>query len=48
MRPVLAGIASLREMQDCTYDLWDVQLLNDALDAEAENNYRARKALEDQ
>ena len=45
MRPVLAGRMSLRELQDGTYGLEDVALMNEALDVEAENRYRLDKAL---
>jgi hypothetical protein len=46
MRPVVEGLAKLSEMQDCTYDLYDVALMNDALDARSENERRAHKANE--
>lgn len=45
MRPVLRGVCSLRELQDGTYGLEDVMLMNEALDVEAENRYRLDKAL---
>lgn len=46
MRPVVRGLCYLKELQDGTYDLNDVALMNDALDVEAENAARARRAEE--
>lgn len=46
MRPVTAGLAELRHMQDGTYSLADVALMNDGMDVDAENLRRARKAAE--
>lgn len=45
MRPVLARVCTLKELQDGTYSLMDVTLMNEALDVEAENRYRYDRAL---
>lgn len=45
MRPVLRQLCTLRELQDGTYSLEDVMLMNEALDVEAENRFRLDKAL---
>lgn len=45
MRPVLARVCTLKELQDGTYSLNDVALMNEALDVEAENRYRHERAL---
>jgi hypothetical protein len=46
MLPVVRGLCTLRELQDCTYDISDVALMVDALEVEAENAERARAAQE--
>lgn len=46
MLPVVRGLCALRELQDGTYDIADVALMNDALEVEAENAARARAAQE--
>ncbi len=48
MRPVvsLPPLCSLRELQDGTYTLTDVALMNDTLDVRDENERRARDAAE--
>jgi hypothetical protein len=45
MRPVLAGRVWLRELYDGTYDLCKIALLNESLDVEAENQFRAHEAM---
>jgi hypothetical protein len=40
MRPVLHRLCTLKELQDGTYGLEDVMLMNEALDVEVENRYR--------
>lgn len=45
MRPVLRQLCHLRELQDGTYDLADVALMNDALDVMDENTHRAQEAM---
>lgn len=45
MRPVLAGLVWKHELKDGTYDLCDIADLNDALDAKAENEFRANEAV---
>ncbi|MFG1399831.1 DUF6889 family protein [Roseixanthobacter pseudopolyaromaticivorans] len=44
MRPVMAGLCTLKELQDGTYDLCDVALLNDALNIRDENTRRMNEA----
>ena len=44
MRPVRARLCRLVDLQDGTYDLADVALMNDALDVEAENRLRYQDA----
>lgn len=44
MRPVLEGHMTLKELQDGTYGLEDVALINEALDVQAENRYRLNQA----
>jgi hypothetical protein len=46
MLPVVRRLCTLRELQDGTYDIADVALMNDALEVEAENADRARAAQE--
>ena len=40
MRPVLRGLCRYESLKDGTLDLADIALLNEALDVEAENEYR--------
>jgi hypothetical protein len=44
MRPVMAGLCTLKELRDGTYDLCDVALLNDALNIRDENTRRMNEA----
>ena len=46
MRPVTSvpPLCTLKELQDGTYTLTDVALMNDALDVRAENEWRAHEA----
>jgi hypothetical protein len=44
MRPVHAKMCLFESLKDGTLDLFDIQRMNDFLDAEAENNYRAHEA----
>ncbi len=44
MRPVLRGMVRFESLKDGSVDLADLALLNEALDVEAENSYRARLA----
>lgn len=39
-------MCSLKELQDGTYSLTDVALMNDALDVKDENEFRAQAAAE--
>lgn len=43
MRPVLRGLIRYESLKDGTLDLQDIALLNEALDVEAENDYRLEK-----
>jgi len=43
LRPVLRHLCSYESLKDGTLDLADIALLNEALDVEAENEYRASK-----
>jgi hypothetical protein len=45
MRPVLAGKVWLRELKDGTYNLCDIADINEALDVEAENAWRAQEVM---
>ena len=42
LRPVLRGLCKYESLIDGTLSLEDIALLNEALDVEAENEYRAR------
>lgn len=44
MRPVLRGMCLYESLKDGRLGLADVARMNDALDVEAENQYRASKA----
>jgi hypothetical protein len=46
MRPVIAGMCKYESLIDGTLDLADIARMNDALDVQNENEYRARKAFE--
>lgn len=46
MRPVLKGMCRYESLKDCTIDLEDIARMNAALDVEAENEFRYRKASE--
>jgi hypothetical protein len=46
MRPVLRGMCRYESLLDGKIGLVDLARMNDALDVEAENEYRARKANE--
>ena len=48
MRPVLAGICKMESLYNGTLDLNDFALMNDALNARAENEIRAQKASQNQ
>lgn len=43
MRPVLAGVCRMESLKDTALDLEDFALMNEALDVQAENQYRLRK-----
>jgi hypothetical protein len=44
MRPVLRGLIKYESLIDCTLDLNDIALLNDALDVQDENERRYQEA----
>lgn len=46
MRPVVSvpPLCTLKQLQDGTYTLTDVAMMNDALDVRDENEYRAHEA----
>lgn len=46
LRPVLAGCCKYESLVDGTLSLADVLLLNDAMDVQAENEWRYRDAKE--
>lgn len=46
MRPVLEGVCKYESLKDCTLDLFDIAIMNEALDVRAENESRYRKANE--
>lgn len=46
-RPVLRGLIKAESLLDGTLDLEFVALLNEAIDVEQENQFRARKAVSD-
>lgn len=41
LRPVLRGLVRYESLKDGSVDLADIALLNEALDVESENEYRA-------
>jgi len=43
MRPVSKGYISYDKLLDGTIDMWDLALMNDAIDAEQENQRRAQE-----
>lgn len=43
MRPVLRGLCKYESLRDGTLTLVDFVIMNEALDVEAENHYRATK-----
>ena len=44
LRPALRGVCRYESLIDGTLSLNDVALMNEALDIDAENNYRVQKA----
>lgn len=46
LRPVLHGMCKYESLVDGTLGLADVFLMNEALDVQAENEFRMRKHLE--
>jgi hypothetical protein len=46
MRPILRGMCRYESLRDGTLDLYDFQIMNEAIDVEEENEARARAAAE--
>lgn len=46
LSPVLAGLCRFESLKDGTVDLADIALMNDALAVKADNEERARAAME--
>lgn len=46
LRPVLRGCCRYESLLDGTLDLYDIALLNEAIDVEHENQLRARRAID--
>lgn len=46
LRPALRGVCRYESLKDGTLSLQDVALMNEALDIDAENNYRVQRAQE--
>jgi len=46
MRPVLRNMCRYESLKDGTLDLYDIVLMNEALDVEEENESRAHEAAE--
>lgn len=44
MRPVMAGMCKYESLKDGTLDLADVALMNDAMDCQNENEWRAMES----
>lgn len=40
LRPVLRGLCKYESLKNCSLDLADIALMNEALDVEEENKYR--------
>lgn len=45
LRPVLRGMCKYESLNDCTLDLGDVAMMNEAIDVEEENRARVMRAL---
>ena len=43
LRPVINGMCRFESLKDGTIDLYDIVLMNEALDVQAENTYRVGK-----
>jgi hypothetical protein len=46
MRPVLEGLCRYESLKDCSIDLEDIALMNEALEVKYENERRYREANE--
>lgn len=47
LRPVIEGLCKYESLKDCSLDLEDVAIMNEALEVKYENERRYRKANED-
>lgn len=45
MRPILAGVCKMESAKDCSLDLADFALMNDAILVQGENSWRAMEAM---
>ncbi len=45
LRPVIKGLCSYSELKDGTLDLYDIDILNEALDVQEENDRRINERL---
>lgn len=45
MRPVLRGLCRFESLKDGSLNLSDIALMNDAIDVQDENAYRAQEAV---
>ncbi|MBB4017384.1 hypothetical protein GGR16_002413 [Chelatococcus caeni] len=46
MRPVMRGLCRFESLKDGTLDLCDLALMNEAIDVQDENAYRAQEAMQ--
>lgn len=46
LRPVLEGLCKYESLKDCSVDLLDIAIMNEALDVRAENERLYRRANE--
>ena len=44
LRPVLRGLCKYESLKDCTLSLFDISVLNDALDCSVENERRQQES----
>lgn len=42
LRPVMRGLCRYESLKDCSLDLEDIALMNEAIDLEQENQFRLR------
>lgn len=46
MRPILRGMCKYESLKNCRVDLYDIDLMNEAIDIEEENRHRIAEAIE--